>query len=360
MSRTEDILDKTKRKEPEAKKWKVVVGIVVGLVLAGGLFVGGMTLLDPIVSAYLETNDRAVSIVSLYDFYDKKVGENEMAVYFIGSSLIQDSIAPAEINSLLKEAGYNVTAYDLGVSGDRTELRTLQINSIIESRPALVIYGISYITLSYEIWISEYSILVSDRINLSKDAYWMYSDDELDEILGNVDSISKNKIFLKSAIMKYLSSTPDELREEANYLSERTWNRITGLNQTFTYSFNRSPTQEQRIQNIESPEYPWRATVSDETNREKEALIYNVQKLEEAGIPVIIINMPINPLLSEKITDESRQNFFDVLNQTGAKWYDLEFLYDEEYFADSHHMWSVYGRDYFSPVMADLIIQEMS
>ena len=35
MSRTDDILDKTKRKEPEAKKWKVVVGIVVGLVLAG-------------------------------------------------------------------------------------------------------------------------------------------------------------------------------------------------------------------------------------------------------------------------------------------------------------------------------------
>ena len=37
MSKAEDILDKTKRGEPEAKKWKVVVGIVVGLVLAGGL-----------------------------------------------------------------------------------------------------------------------------------------------------------------------------------------------------------------------------------------------------------------------------------------------------------------------------------
>ena len=43
MSKAEDILDKTKRGEPEAKKWKVVVGIVVGLVLVvGGL--GGVWL----------------------------------------------------------------------------------------------------------------------------------------------------------------------------------------------------------------------------------------------------------------------------------------------------------------------------
>lgn len=38
MSRTDDIIDKTKRKEPEAKKWKVVVGIVVGLVLVFIIF----------------------------------------------------------------------------------------------------------------------------------------------------------------------------------------------------------------------------------------------------------------------------------------------------------------------------------
>ena len=38
MSRTDDILDKTKRKEPEAKKWKVVVGIVVGLVFVFTVF----------------------------------------------------------------------------------------------------------------------------------------------------------------------------------------------------------------------------------------------------------------------------------------------------------------------------------
>ena len=70
--------------------------------------------------------------------------------------------------------------------------------------------------------------------------------------------------------------------------------------------------------------------------------------------------MPLNPLLSEKITDESRKNFSEFLNQTGVVWYDYEYLFGEEYFADTHHMWSIHGRDNFSPFMADLIIQELS
>ena len=82
MSRTDDILDKTKRKEPEAKKWKVVVGIVIGLVLVFSVYFGIYCFAD--VDTYLETKE----IVRLYDFYDLKVGENETAVYILGDSFV--------------------------------------------------------------------------------------------------------------------------------------------------------------------------------------------------------------------------------------------------------------------------------
>ena len=46
------LIEKTTEKD-EAKKWKVVVGIVVGLVLACGMFVGGYIVTEPIVDEYL-------------------------------------------------------------------------------------------------------------------------------------------------------------------------------------------------------------------------------------------------------------------------------------------------------------------
>ena len=66
MSRTDDIIDKTKRKEPETKKWKVVVGIVVGLIIGCVLFYGLFVSTESIVKNHYNTLDIAI----LYDFYD--------------------------------------------------------------------------------------------------------------------------------------------------------------------------------------------------------------------------------------------------------------------------------------------------
>ena len=108
----------------------------------------------------------------------------------------------------------------------------------------------------------------------------------------------------------------------------------------------------------DDPADKWRPVVPAEMTRHKQALIYNVRSLQDAGIPVVLINMPLHPLFSEKITDESRKNFFTLLNETGAKWYDMEYAYDAEYFRDSHHA-SLEGGTFFSRDMADLIITEV-
>ena len=115
---------------------------------------------------------------------------------------------------------------------------------------------------------------------------------------------------------------------------------------------------EQILKEANDPDDPWHPIVTNESTRYKQALIYNVQTLQNAGIPVVLINMPLHPLTSEKITDESRQNFYDLLNETGAKWYDMELGCGDEYFFDSHHM-TFYGATQFAPRMAELIISEV-
>ena len=113
------------------------------------------------------------------------------------------------------------------------------------------------------------------------------------------------------------------------------------------------------IKALANPTNDWRPVVPSGDTLNKQAFMYNVKKLEEAGIPVVIINMPVSPLLSEKITDESRQNFYDYLDSTGVTWLDMENMYDDSHFFDYiHSTWE--GSLDFSQEMVDLIIQELS
>ena len=95
MSRTDDILDKTKRKEPEAKKWKVIAGIVIGLVL---VLVGWSFFISPIIEEYTSETKQ---IVAAYDVFESNEGNMETTVYFVGSSIIMYGIYAEEINRLL-------------------------------------------------------------------------------------------------------------------------------------------------------------------------------------------------------------------------------------------------------------------
>lgn len=345
MSRTGDIIDKTKRKEPEAKKWKVVAGIVLGLVLAGGMFLGVMLVANQSINYYLEdTKD----VLHIYDFYDAKVGENQTAVYFIGSSIVGDAIYTPAINSYLKESGYNITSYNLAMDGDIPLRRTVQIQNIIDSSPSLVIYGVTYRTVTSESWQPERVILVHDNLNIREDSLYLFSDEEIEDF-HKVPDLYYKKTYLRNALT-YIH-TP----------KIGSWDYFTdpfGLE----HREHRDSLKDygQILNESKNPNDPWRPIVTNESTRYKDALVYNVQTLQNAGIPVVIVNMPLHPLFSEQITDESKQNFTNLLNSTGASGiYDYECYYSDDFFRDSHHAF-LRGALEFAPVMADLIIQELN
>lgn len=338
------------------KKWKVVVGIVVGLVLSLSILYGLYAVTEPIV----KSGDTSLSTIdNLYAFYDLNIGEEETAVYFLGSSLTSFEIYSPFIDEELQKRGYDITTYNLFVEADTPRLRALQIDEIIESKPSLVIYGVSYRTITTNSLHHGRTVASMSHIELIPELKKFYTDSELIS-LNHGSFYQKGYVFenLKKAI-QYIGtdkepSTPKEISRETalKYAKDSTSSWVKKKS-------SETKDMEAVIKALENPTNDWRPVVPSGDTLNKQAFMYNVKKLEEAGIPVVIINMPVSPLLSEKITDESRQNFYDYLDSTGVMWLDMENMYDDSHFFDYiHSTWE--GSLDFSSKMVDLIIQEMS
>ena len=319
------------------------MGIVVSLILVLSIYLGVYYIAD--VETYInETKDSP----HLYDFYDAKKGSNENSVYFIGSSIVGCAIYPSEIESILNQKGYNISVYNLKVEGFSPLERSTEIQKIIDCSPSLVVFGESYATVATNWWTNENIYLVQDRLEIRDDALYLYSNSEL-TCIETPQSIFGDKRFIFSALKHSndRSSSFDYFGDA--YTTEL---RISEENNARNY------------QGIidEVNDGSWSPKISTEDNRYKDALIYNTRTLQNAGIPVVILNMPLHPLVSEHIDDESRKNFFALLNATGATWYDYEQSYPEEiyWYKDGHHLAPYTGALEFAPVMADIIIQELS
>ena len=321
----------------------MIVGIVVGLVLVFSVYFGIYCIadVDSYIYEYKETP-------RLYEFYEKKVGVNQTAVFFVGNSLIGNSCYAPLIESSLDMDGYNISVYNLYVSGDSPLRRATQVQNIIDSSPSLVVYGVTYGDIVYGEWRSERIIIVHDSLCIRDDSLYLYSESELSDFYIIPDVFWK-RTFVWSA----LTATTNEYIGDYMYdMHARSMNDIEN-------ALPHPPATMDIIDEVNTPRNHWAPVMDSLSTRDAEALNYIVRTLNNADIPVVIVLMPLHPVVSETITNESRENMHAFLNSVNAPWYDMERIYDESYFADSHHM-SNYGAKYFSPLMADLIIQELS
>ena len=342
MSKIEDLLNHTVREDTEIKRWVVVAGIaIIVCITICGLY-GVLYFAD--VDGYLQESK---PIIGLYDFYDQKVGENETAVFFFGSSLVKNFVYPVEINRLVKINYPNITSYNLAIGGEIPIERTLEIQKIIDAKPSLVIFGVTYRSVNDVIdnaRLFDRTKPVYSRLNIRDDSLWLYTDDEMLYFTPLSDFEKKKYLFsaLEYKISEKTSTGSfDPFRKNLR--------PVQGIVETIS--------KDKAIAWVNKNRY-FRPDVTKEQTRYKDALIYNVKTLQNAGIPVIIINMPLHPLLSDRITDESRVNFYELLNETGADWYDFERNYDGDYFVDGVHA-NFDGALKFAPRMADLIIEQV-
>ena len=343
MSKIEDLLNRTVREDNEIKRWVVVTAIAIGLCIAISSILPIFYLAD--IDGYLQDTKQ---IINLYDFYDQKVGENETAVFFLGSSIVGWSMYPPEINRIVKRHYPNITTYNLAESGDLPIERALEIQKIIDAKPSLVIYGITYRSVTDNIDYARFferTKLVYPRLEIRNDSLSLYNAEEIMYFTPLTDDFEKMK-YLRSAILYKFDGSSGSVNYSFDYLGGEQKRKIAVKN------------DQNIVTQANDPNFIFRPVVTNESTRYKDALIYNVKTLKDARIPVIIINMPLHPLLSEKITDESRANYYDLLNETGAVWYDFEHILDEDDFRDTHHAIHS-GALKFAPRMADLIIEQV-
>ena len=349
MSRTKDILDKTKRKEPEAKKWKVIVGIVVGLVFGGALFVGGYVVTEPVSDSYFKSK----SIVQHSEFYKSQTDSDNISVYFIGSSVIGTAVYCPLIDSILSDRGYDVETYNLHLGADIPRIRAMEVDWIIESNPSLVVYGITYYDITREdIWYDHVAYSPNsplDNDNLTQ----FYSCDELKQFIERT-YFSKKGYFVRG-FPHYLTSTlnTESYHEKTLYYIKEGYSPDTLRNNELYHKDIND------IQTTARDVYSVMTLNSDSARYNGAALVSNIKKLTDANIPVILISIPIHPIVHDALPKSTVSDYHFLLDQTGNNWINAETIFDDSCFYDQFHK-TWHGCQLFSNMMADLIIQELS
>ena len=342
------LIEKTTEKDG-VKMWKVVVGIVVALGVVFTLFLGVLWAVD--VDGYLESK----SIIKIYDAYEKKANDDSNFAYYLGDSTASYSIYPPLIRDKLSDSGYDFSLFGVEVGNEAPLMRVLQIQNIIDSQPSAVIYAISYRHISdYEHWVPENLYLVHDELKIRDDCLYLYTSEEIDDISHELNLFDK-RVFLESA----LKTKINELFSR-DTLGHPSWHDDEGI--YYNLGDERASMQhgvDEIVEAAKNPRNSFRPEITNESTRNKEALLYISQTLTENDIPLIFISTPINPIMADEISAESRQNFHDFLNSTGAVWYDMEYAIPSEYFVDVYHLGEE-GCLMFSPMLADIIAQEMS
>lgn len=309
----------------DGSKPKTYLTIVLGVLIACALFYGIIT--GPLLNDYINGSK---CIPNLYDFYDLKVGYNTTAVYFVGASYVGNSVYPIEINRILKEKGYdNITVYTTYVSSEGPLDRVIHLQKLIDSKPSMVIYGAAVSSLSKNFINEEDVLIVRDRLNIREDSLKFYTPEETEQFNKNKD-IWEMKRFVPGALRSLLVKNTVNIGYDYNYLTDPfggAEKRI--INDKIYYDEN-------ALEQLRQPDYSIEYDISN-SSRPVKAFYYILDVLEEENIDVVVVNAPINPLRSDKITNETRQKYFDVLNGSGYEWIDFEYSLPEEYFFDGIH-----------------------
>ena len=326
-----------------------VLTIVAALFISIFIF---MLLNEFLVLPYLHETNRAVSIFDFYEHimhnntYNKSFNNNYNSnynynynnysnTYFIGSSQIGSGIDTRMI-------GQNV--YNLGSVGDTPLRRLIELNQMIATRPRTAVIGLTYYELnesSHLISQSDYIAPVSDKIGDIPREF--FNNVELEAI----DAIPfyYNRKFLLNSISVLVGYS------SINYSNQQNWN-VTNFTVPENHAINN--THQELMNRLNDRAQIDRYVVSNRDCSQKDALNYTICRLRDSGVKVIVINMPLNPLLSARISNETRKNYFNFLNQTGVEYYDFERAFSGEFFVDLTHLNSV-GRKRFTELLCPIV-----
>ncbi|MDO8873688.1 MAG: hypothetical protein Q7V05_13310 [Methanoregula sp.] len=302
---------------------------------------------------------------NLLNFYEQN---HTSDIFILGSSYVMEGIDANVVEELMQKKKANGSVYNLGTYADAPQNRVGEIDYIIASRPKIVVIGLSYrdfgddITflnrttfpnyailpyLKKKIYIEDFQPFFSDKqLKLIKQTQFEY---DFNRFINKRIYIYKN---VDERIQNFFSGNQSSVANKTSRFQDI---YMTNFKDPWFYGYNQTEAAKSEAALVfgKNP-----IIISENLNQNKMALLYMVGKARQNNIRVIIINMPINNLMSEKINKSSRHNLSNFLNFTGVPWYNYEREYPSEYFVDLDHL-NAAGRIDFSQKVATIIADNL-
>jgi len=328
---------------------KITLTVLISIFVGVGIFYSGITW-------YQDTfNPTIIWTESI----SNKLDMNQKKIFLIGNSHV-GSINPDYVEKKLKQNGYNYKIFNLSVGGDNPQKRENIINSIIELKPDLIIYGIDF--RSFERNSSEQEIQAIDSSEIDKIEKILPSfQDFFDQILI---PIKNNEIFsnipespklITLRIMNHLIYGSVEL-ERLDLDSQRPLITdeavgIKAMNNT-------------ELQGWIDERRSFRGINQLDGNTQLNSLESILQKLKENKIKVIIFTSPHHQTYLDYLSNDDKKTFKMILNYIIEKHsieiYQLNEKYKNlEIFANPTHV-AVEKSNYYSNDIVEIIKSELN
>jgi hypothetical protein len=335
-------------------KNETILPIIFAVVLSIGIAFSAYFLL---IHFTVDNDVYNARVNNLLNFYDQR---HDGDVFILGSSFVNEGIDAFIVEDSLNKRNINRSVYILGVNADNPLNRVSELDNLIASRPKTVIIGLSYPDLMNNTNINEERLVLSfqrkqidQRKQIQEEFQPVFNDDQI-----KLMSQTPFERFLDKR--KYLIPSIVPLFQRGLSNGERNGDvSVTNFKDPWTIKIDKTEAEKIDIIKSSTKNYSENETpIFEDFNLQKKALLYTIHRLQKNNISVLIINMPINPLMSGVINESSRHNLSNFLNSTGVPWYDYEQEYPSEYFIDTTHM-NVGGRTDFSPKVAKIIADNL-
>jgi hypothetical protein len=320
----------------------IIMTLVAAILVS---FLINILLLNAFVGPYVAEMNRAVNIFDLYSNLKGCGGEN---IFFIGSSQVANgvdcNIIDDGLNKTMGDSPRPKT-YNLGYPGDTPLRRLTEVVRMIECRPRMVILGLTYYALNDTSFPISADDLVLPSGDIQLDAYSRSLYSEKDISLIYIDQLHL-KLYQRKFILPSLMAALWK-KEQGSSSDVINFKVLSVGNENLTRDLLLI-----RINN--SRDMLSKYVVDSGENVQKDALIHTLKLLNSEGISVVVINMPLNPILSQKVSNYTRLNYFSLLNSTGTTYCDYESRYPPECFSDLTHL-NFRGIKQFSEDMVEII-----
>lgn len=315
---------------------KIVLAICISFIIAfGGLYLAIIFF------------DSAERIDYKKEFFSAQNGIDEERILLIGSSHI-GHLNMTHIISQISEQNSDLVIYNLADNGDSPKFRYDDLNEIIELKPKIVFYGISYRDFNQSIESVDSQNEIFDIKNFMNEV-----------IPEEIKSI--NPQLLTRKVIRNVLDEADIIKKPTYEISppNTPFFAIGDLQQKISDS---NELQRQLLIVLPSPS---KIQIDDQNNEEVDKFRIIIEKLHDEGIQVVIFTTPLHSIYSDEVSDSTKKSFTNILNDIskdkGIQVYEFEDRYVElDIWNNLDHI--AYNSDaiIFSHEVAEMISEEVS